>query len=157
MGCQFYPLPPTLAPLLLSIFFCTNHVPKKSAIPIIVHHCKFPLSTCFVSEKEVPISPTNVRIAISKCILWLQWLVLRSEADTRAIHLTHSWLFVERLSLCAMPVVRNMKVSSSRANSVISGFIKTAPYCLLLSRSPLVLCLCFKYILFLPIVDLNNA
>ncbi|XP_042032102.1 uncharacterized protein LOC121778761 isoform X2 [Salvia splendens] len=88
-------------------------------------------------------------IAISICILWLQLqcLVQRSKPNTRAIHLTsHKSL---RFCLCVMPVGRNMKVSSSGANTVISGFIKTAPYCLLLSRSPLVLCLCFSYILFL--------
>ncbi|KAG6391717.1 hypothetical protein SASPL_149475 [Salvia splendens] len=75
-------------------------------------------ATCFVSEKEiVTISVTNVRIAIWKCILSMQWMVLRSKANTRAIRLTRSWLFAERLCLFAMPVERCMMVSSSAANN----------------------------------------
>ncbi|KAG6424621.1 hypothetical protein SASPL_115039 [Salvia splendens] len=70
--------------------------------------------TSFGSKKEVTVSPTNVRIAVSKSILCLQWLQLRSKTNTRAIHLTPSWLFVEGFGLCVMVVGRYIKVSSSR-------------------------------------------
>ncbi|KAG6389990.1 hypothetical protein SASPL_151466 [Salvia splendens] len=98
--------------------------------------------------------------AISKCILWMQqqqWMVLRSKANTRAIHLTLSWLTVDRFCLVAMRVGRDMMVSSSPANNVIFGFIKTAPYCLLLSSSSLIHGLSFSYILFLPVPGTVSA
>ncbi|KAG6389987.1 hypothetical protein SASPL_151463 [Salvia splendens] len=56
-----------------------------------------------------------------------------------------------------MRVGRDMMVSSSPANNVIFGFIKTAPYCLLLSSSSLILGLSFSYILFLPVPGTVSA
>ncbi|XP_047968744.1 uncharacterized protein LOC125212580 [Salvia hispanica] len=56
-----------------------------------------------------------------------------------------------------MRVGRDMMVSSSPANNVNSGFIKTAPYCLPLSISSLFLGLSFSYILFLPFPNITSA
>lgn len=146
-GCQIYPLPHTLASLLLANLFLHKiyaHIFHKRIIHPSHSLANEEHTLCLTYKCE------NCDFEMHPLAAAVEGVEIISAI--RAIA-TLSWLFVERFGLCAMLVGINIMVFSSRANTVTSSFIKTAP-CL---PPPLILCLTFSCILFLPILDLVVA